>query len=280
MGCSEGVRRRNCRLLFEREINLTGSILYCGDTDLNGAASYLAGLMTAWGWQFNYVPSHKQLTPDQANTPRSLVILSDFPSSQIDNDCQQTILAQIQNGTGLLMIGGWESFHGFGGNWDRTALGSALPVEILNRDDRMNFDQSAWLTPMLDHPVTAGLPWFLRPPAIGGMNLITAKPDASVLLNAQSFVITKDRPVNRTDDPGDWSFSPREPIPALVVGNHGQGRTAAFMSDVAPHWVGGFVDWGMPRVTGQAAGGQAIEVGSDYAKFWKQLLEWTGKLRR
>ncbi len=30
----------------------------------------------------------------------------------------------------------------------------------------------------------------------------------------------------------------------LVVGQHGRGRTAALATDVAPHWVGGLVDWG------------------------------------
>ena len=48
--------------------------------------------------------------------------------------------------------------------------------------------------------------------------------------------------------------------------------------DVAPHWVGGFVDWGLPRVTAEAKGGNAIEVGHDYAKFWKQLLQWTAAM--
>jgi uncharacterized membrane protein len=258
---------------------LSRSILYCGDTELNGAASYLAGLMTAWGWHFDYVPSHQQITPAMMEMPRSLLILSDFPSTQFDANCQQLAIKQIENGAGLLMIGGWESFHGFGGNWDGTSLGSVLPVEILTRDDRMNFDQSAWLTPAQDHPIISGLPWYLRPPAIGGMNLVAAKPDSCVVLNAQSFVISKARPADDTTaDSTAWSFSSRDSFPALVLGEFGKGRTAAFMSDAAPHWVGGFVDWGMPRVTGQAMGGPVIEVGSDYAKFWKQLLQWTGKL--
>ena len=254
---------------------MTSSLLYCGDTDLNGAASYLAGLMASWGWFFEYVPSHQKMTTEQIMRPRSLLILSDYPAAQFPADCQQLALQQIEQGGGLLMIGGWESFHGYGGNWDETPLGAALPVVIESQDDRMNFAQSAWLSPAREHPVTRQLPWLAQPPAIGGMNRVTAKPGAQTLLKAHSFAVQ----ANGTSPAPDqtWTFTPAQTFPALVVGERGLGRTAAFLSDVAPHWVGGFVDWGMPRVTGQATNGQAIEVGSDYAQFWKQLLEWTGR---
>ena len=257
-----------------------GSILYCGDTDLNGAAAYLAGLMTSWGWGFDYVASHEKMSQKLVDQRRSLLILSDYPATQFDPECQQRVLKHIEQGCGLLMIGGWESYHGFGGNWDGTLLGAALPVEIDATDDRMNFDQSAWLVSIQDHPILSDLPWSKHPPAIGGMNRVRTKAGANLLLEAQSFTVTTTLPTSgATSDRSIWSFTKQESYPALVVGEHGQGRTASFMSDVAPHWVGGFVDWGLPRVTGQAKNGQGIEVGHDYAKFWKQLLEWTGKLR-
>jgi hypothetical protein len=59
------------------------------------------------------------------------------------------------------------------------------------------------------------------------------------------------------------------------VGQWEKGRTAALLTDVAPHWVGPFVDWGRPRVAAQAPEANAIEVGGDYAQFFRQLLEWT-----
>ena len=256
---------------------MNGSILYCGDTELNGAASYLAGLMTGWGWSFHYIPSHKAIKQTDIEKPWSLLIISDYPEYQFNATCQKLALSHLEKGGGLLMIGGWESFHGHGGNWDRTFLGSVLPVEIQPSDDRVNFDQSAWLSPVVNHPITAGLPWHSHPPAIGGMNRVVAKANASTLLSANSFSITAASPETGAGTP-TWSFSPSETFPALVVGEHGQGRTAAFLSDVAPHWVGGFVDWGTPRVTAEAVGSQPIEVGSHYAQFWKQLLEWTGRL--
>ncbi len=256
---------------------MKGSILYCGDTELNSAASYLAGLMTAWGWSFHYIPSHQAMKQTEIEKPWSLLIISDYPHYQINEACQQIALSHLEKGFGLLMIGGWESFHGQGGNWDTTLLGSVLPVEIQASDDRVNFDQSAWLSPNTMHPITAGLPWQTHPPAIGGMNRVVAKTNATTLLSANSFSIAAPTSGKGSGSPA-WSFTQSQTLPALVVGEHGQGRTAAFMSDVAPHWVGGFVDWGLPRVTAEAAGGQPIEVGRHYAQFWKQLLEWTGRL--
>ena len=251
---------------------MAGSILYCGDTSLSSAASYLAGLITSWGWEFDYLPSDIAITTQHLAKPRSLLILSDYPAARFTKETESQALDLVQKGCGLLMIGGWESFHGFGGDWDRTAIGAALPVEIQPTDDRQNFDQSAWLLPTTDHPITRNLPWRDRPPAIGGMNRVQPKSDAAVLLNAHAFRVTSSI---ESDAASGFSFTHHETLPALVVGQHGDGRTAVFLSDVAPHWVGGFVDWGLPRVTAEAKGSGAIEVGHDYAQFWKQLLQWT-----
>ncbi|HEY0983593.1 glutamine amidotransferase [Schlesneria sp.] len=258
---------------------MSGSILYCGDTDLNGAASYLAGMLTTWNFNFQYIPSNQRISIADLEKPRSLLILSDYPAANFAPECQEAALKLIQQGCGLLMIGGWESYHGFGGDWNGTPLAAALPVEIAAQDDRMNFDQSAWLVPATEHPAISGLPWLTRPPAIGGMNHVTPKPDSKVVLEAHTFKATYAGTSNSADSSNSgWSFTPDQKYPALVTGQYGKGRTASFLSDVAPHWVGGFVDWGLPRVTGQAAQSQGIEVGHDYASFWKQLLTWTGQV--
>jgi uncharacterized membrane protein len=247
-------------------------ILYCGDTNLEGAAGYLAGLITHFGWRFDYVPSHVAMTREVIARPHSLLILSDYPAAQFDEELQDLALTQVERGMGLLMIGGWESFHGFGGNWDGTPLGKALPVEIENRDDRVNFSQPTLLTREGDenHPTTARLPWESHPPTLGGLNRVRPKEDGETVL------VAIPHQVQEVD--GRFVFSARTPHPALVLGTESHGRTAAFLSDVAPHWVGGFVDWGPERITAQAAGAAAIEVGSHYAQFWKQLLAWVGRL--
>lgn len=286
------------------------TILYCGDTNLGGAASYLCGLMTRWGWTFDYVPSHLPLKPEHLAQPRGVYVFSDYPAAMVDRATQELLAEQVRQGTGLVMIGGWESFHGLGGNWDGTTIGDLLPVTISVNDDRVNFDQPTLLRAMSDtsnlHPALQGLPWQDRPPTIGGLNRFTPKPGAELLLAGLSFraksaatpgwiqaaegfvegwllppkvkeTLTQVSPF-RNPWQGDILFDLQAVHPVLAVGTAGQGRTAAFASDIAPHWVGGFVDWGETRVTGQAPGAPAVEVGSSYAQFWKQLLMWAGRL--
>jgi len=62
-----------------------------------------------------------------------------------------------------------------------------------------------------------------------------------------------------------------------VVGAWGQGRTAALATDVAPHWVGGMVDWGDRRIVQDLPGG-FVEIGNWYAEFFRNLLVWTGRM--
>jgi len=248
-------------------------ILYCGDTNLDGAASYLAGLMTHFGWAFDYVPSHVPMTRELIERPHSLLILSDYPASQFDEELQKIALKQVGRGVGLLMIGGWESFHGLGGDWERTSIGETLPVEMGTRDDRVNFPQPTLLARdygIAEHAVLSNLPWDEQPPSIGGLNRVEAKPGTETALFAVPHKVYVQS--------ADFIFEAKKPYPALVLGKQSRGRTAAFMSDVAPHWVGGFVDWGPKRIKAQAAGASAIEVGSYYAQFWKQLLSWVGRL--
>jgi len=61
-------------------------------------------------------------------------------------------------------------------------------------------------------------------------------------------------------------------IPLLVVGQKGAGKTAALAFDLAPHWVGGFVDWGTGRKHVDFETG-FIEVGDMYYRFVANLLK-------
>jgi uncharacterized membrane protein len=249
----------------------TPRILYCGDTSLDGAAAYLAGLMSSWGWDFTYVASDRAIDSSDVPHDCSLFILSDYPSEQIDASLQSQIAERVHNGAGLLMIGGWESFHGLGGNWDGTPVADALPVEIADTDDRRNCDQPVFARPAKDaaHPITDGLPWPERPPIIGGFNAFTAKPGSETLLQAVRFEAQFD---------GDLvQMRELSTTPLLVTGTHGSGRTAALATDVAPHWIGPMVDWGTQRVTACADGAGEIEVGNLYAAFFHSLLSWTSQ---
>jgi uncharacterized membrane protein len=79
---------------------------------------------------------------------------------------------------------------------------------------------------------------------------------------------------------GQLVFTPSfDSDPLLVIGNFGSGRVCAFASDVAPHWVGGLVDWGDARISVHAEGANQREVGNWYAAFFESLIRWVIKER-
>lgn len=247
-------------------------VLYCGDSSLAGAAGYLAGLMTRFGIGYDYLPGDADLESELASVPRKLFILSDIAADRVLPPVQRIVLDQVHDhGAGLLMIGGWESFHGHGGKWDGSPIADALPVEIGSEDDRINCDQPALLIRQEEHPIAAGLPWNVRPPTIGGFNRVVPRTGSQTVLLVQQFQCLRAQ--------GRFEFIEQAQDPMLVVGAHGKGRTACLMTDLAPHWVGGLVDWGDDqRVTAKAPGSWQIEVGNFYAQFVGNLLAWTGAL--
>jgi hypothetical protein len=246
---------------------MDGSILYMGDTALSGAAAYLAGLMSSWGWRFDYVPSDEPLADHLPSVEPALYVFSDYPAARVDEATQRQIADRVARGAGLLMIGGWESFHGLGGAWDGTALSEALPVQIAAEDDRLNCDHPVFVRRVTGHPIAGDLPFGERPPLIGGLNRVQARPGTTTILEARRFSAR-------------WAadtvqLTRAQTHPLLVAGVHGHGRTAALMTDLAPHWVGPFIDWGDERVTAKSPQSFEVEVGNLYAQFVRQLLEWT-----
>ncbi len=244
-------------------------VLYLGDTSLETAARYLAGLLTLSDLGFDYVPSDENLNGQQL-TGRKLFVLSDYPAARMSERKQLEIVRQVELGAGLLMIGGWESFWGQDGKWGGTPIGSILPVHIAKHDDRMNCDQPALVRCVAEHPICGTLPWDSRPPMIGGFNRLTAKDDATVVLEVERFAAQ-----NKNDS---MKFASLDRHPLLVVGALGRGRTAALATDLAPHWVGGLVDWGTgPRVITHTP--ETIEVGEYYAQFVQNLVNWTAAIK-
>lgn len=255
-------------------------ILYAGDSHLAGAAAYLAGVLTHAGLPFDYVSGDAPLglSSDGAG-PRSYVF-SDYPVKNLTDADFRRIVGDVERGSGLLMIGGWESFHGAAGEYHRSPLADVLPVHMQDSDDRVNAPHPCLVEQRIDHPILDGLP-LAHPPTIGGYNRVRPRGDAQVLLSARHFAVdTHRRPPSEgpgRDDGSDveYTFTRGEQDPLLVVGHHGRGRVAAFTSDVAPHWVGGLVDWGPERVRARAPGAEEIEVGSHYAAFFTRLVRWT-----
>ena len=246
-------------------------ICYLGDDKLTGAAAYLAGVMAHYGLPFDHVGSAERPPDDLFEKAYALYVLSDYPARNFTREEMIRLAERVRGGAGLLMIGGWESFHGAAGGYERSPLAEALPVVMASGDDRVNCPQPCLVNKVRDHEILQGLP-FDDPPGIGGFNRVTARTDRTGVATLLTAVRYR---VQGTD--GEFCFSRIDETPLLVVGDYGAGRTAAFTTDVAPHWVGGLVDWGDDRVV-QPVGGATIEVGNCYAQFLHNLLRWTGRL--
>lgn len=154
---------------------------------------------------------------DLEQVPNRLQLLEDF----------------VRAGGGLIMIGGYLSFQGFNGKakYKDTPVEEALPVTMQSYDDRV--ERSDGVTPVTSegsHTVLNGVSeeW----PSLLGYNRVIPDDDADELVTVDED-------------------------PLAVVGECGEGRSAAFTSDCAPHW-------GPPRFTDW----------DGYDDFWTGLVEW------
>jgi uncharacterized membrane protein len=246
------------------------SILYLGDATLKGAGSYLAGVMSHHNISFDYLPSDQQFGDTVLNNKYQAVIISDYPAENFSTEQINTIVEQVTAGLGLLMIGGWGSFTGAKGHYTDTKLSQVLPVIMQSEDDRVNCFAPCLAEKMKEHEILGSLPFEENTPSINGFNRLKSKPDSNTILLARRF---KASYVN-----GNFTVTSLEdPDPLLVVSSYKQGRVCAFATDVAPHWVGGLVDWGNSRVKAQGPGANPIEVGNWYAALLANMINWTAR---
>lgn len=245
-------------------------ILYLGDTSLNANAAYLAGIMTHYNICFDYLGSDEKLDPILLDNSYKAVIISDYPSCNFSAEQLNSIIEKVNTGTGLLMLGGWDSYTGLEGQYNKTALKDVLPVIMTDTDDRVNCSSPCLVEKNCEHKIIEALPFNENTPGIGGYNRFKSKPESTTVLSSRRFQSCR---VN-----GKFEFTAsQQSDPLLVTGRFGQGNVTSFATDVAPHWVGGLVDWGNERVIAEAANSYQIEVGSWYAKFFAQMLRWTAQ---
>lgn len=203
-------------------------------TKYEEGATFLIEGLRGRGIEIDYMPSHEV----QVRFPRKLEQLEHYDSIVISDIGSNTFLLQnktfydmeiipnalelirqfVENGGGLLMIGGYLSFMGIEGkaNYKNTVLAEVLPVEMMDRDDRVEKPEGVCPKTVEEHSITRGLnSW---PPFLG-YNQFVAKDHAKTLVQVE-----KD--------------------PFIVIGEYGKGKTAAFASDCAPHWGSKqFVEW-------------------------------------
>lgn len=147
-----------------------------------------------------------------------------------------TLAEWVRGGGGLLMAGGYMSFQGIGGKarYRGTPVEAVLPARIDPWDDRVETPEGAVArVERPEHPVLAGIggQW----PALLGYNRFAATDDAVVLAKVG-------------DDP------------LLALREIGAGRTAAWASDIGPHWCPEeFVQW------------------PGYERLFTQLVRWLAK---
>ena len=233
---------------FVHSIHQKGFDAFTSSEYEEGGGIFMEALRSR-GHDVTYVPSHmfagQPLDTSAAWDAYDVVIISDvgantfqlapvtFNSSVPTPDRIELIRARVERGGALLMVGGFLTFTGIDAKarWGTTSLAHVLPVIMLDRDDRV--EMPAGSNPEViapAHGVVAGLD--SRWPALLGLNEVRAKDDAEVLATCGGY-------------------------PLLVVGTYGQGRSAAFTSDIAPHWAPPtFLAW------------------EGYAELFDQLVTW------
>lgn len=175
-----------------------------------------------------------------------VIILGDISAQRLsggDRDVLAELTRQVADkGTGLLMIGGYESFAN--SDWDKTDIARLLPVQL----DRMGQDESD----VQMEPTLGGLTHFImrlsdreadnaavwrRLPKLAGMTRLgTPKPGALVLAKS----------------------SRGEPILVGMI-SVGKGRSLAFAADTTWRWC------------------RSIEDMRLHARFWQQMVLWLAK---
>ena len=241
--------------------------LYAGDGPIGGAADYLLGILGALKAKVRHVLPTKPLAPALLSAHYDVIILSDFPRAQASDAAQRAIAERVAHGVGLLMVGGWASFSGPRGGWRGSRLEALLPVSCRLGDDRLQWPGGALLVPVRPHAILRGLSWS-APPAICGLNQVRPKAGGRVLLGARAIRAQR-------LGSGGYRLSLTSTMhPLLVVDDRPRRRVAALTTDVAPHWCGGLVDWGVRRRRLRVSETVTIDVGERYVHFLTALIRW------
>ena len=243
-------------------------VLYAGDSPVGGSANYLLAVLKKLRATVRHLPPSQTLHPRLLRQRFDAIILSDFSRDRVPHAAEAAMARQVEDGTGLLMVGGGGSFAGPFGRWRGSRIESLLPVRCLGRDDRKNFPTGALMMPQAHHPMFRSLS-FQELPVICGLNRVQPKAHSTVVLTATPLAARR----NHATGGVDVRVSPAT-YPLLVVDSHPRRRAAALTTDLAPHWCGGLVDWGHRRVMLPVTRTIRVEVGDRYLQFISSLIRW------
>lgn len=198
-----------------------------------GADAFVA-LLEGAGMTVDWIKAH-DVPKDFPSTAEALsqydvVILSDIGAnaillhtdtwlrSQATPNRLKLIRDYVRQGGGLLMVGGYYSFQGINGGarFRNTPVEDVLPVTIHAFDDRLEVPEGCAPLAGSAHAITSGID-VQTAPSLLGLNEVMPRDDAQVLLTTQ------------IDEGRNY--------PLLVIGEAGKGRTAAWTSDIGPHWM-------------------------------------------
>jgi hypothetical protein len=220
------------------------------------SARYLTGTCARAGIGVRHIEAREPLA--RLDQEWDVVLFSDYPARQLGTAAAAAIVRRVNDGAGLVMVGGWASFSGKGDGYRGTALAAVLPVACAEGDDRRNVPSGLWLEALQPaHPVLQRLD-LAAPPVLCGYNAVTLAEGTTLLAQGRLVEFR------------DGTPQPGGAVPLLAVRQAGAGRALAYASDLVPHWCGGLVDWGAERVT--LPGG--AEVGADYCTFLLNMLRW------
>lgn len=177
-------------------------------------------------------------------------IVGDLDSAALTEANWKRIASLVNQGAGLLLLGGYNSFDA--GGYQESPLAPAIPIQMVRAkqqldqriDDRFHVQQPIRLVPTRPHPITSLLPepdntrlWERLKP-MEGMNRfrgLSSAPGTQVLLSG----------------PNDQ--------PALVAGQFGRGRVLAFAADSTWQWY----------LAGDESGQRKA-----HQTFWRQAMLW------
>ena len=176
-----------------------------------------------------------------------VLIIEDVHAQAFGNDHLTAIASAVEQGKGLMMVGGYYSFGP--GGYLTTPVDPVLPIkmEVFEKQEigvenpvrtLFHLDRELTLKPVGDHPVTSILVapsnWNDLPPLLGANRFQGLKPSAKVILESG------------------------QQDPLLVTNQYGLGRVLAFAGDSTWRW---------------ARMGHATSL----RRFWRQSILWLAR---